>query len=88
MRLIGVISSKNGGGTDSAHMEMVEGDDTFSDGAGEVRSRTLMMMMVSAPAISARACVGTVATVVSWVFTMASEAVWVWRKTLLSFAQQ
>ena len=28
-------------------MEMVEGDNTFSDGAGEVRSRTLMMTMVS-----------------------------------------
>ena len=69
-------------------MEMVEGDDTFGGGASEVRRRTLMMAMVGAPTISAGACVGTIATVMSWVFAMAFEAVWIGRKTLLSFAQQ
>ena len=87
-RLIGVISSKKGGGADSAHMERVEGNDAFGGRASEVRRRTLMMTMVGAPAVSAGACVGTVTTVVSWVFAMAFEAVWVGRKTLLSFAQQ
>ena len=67
---------------------MVKGDDAFGGGASEVRRRTLMMAMVSAPTVSAGACVGTVAAVVSWVFAMAFEAVWIRRKTLLSFAQQ
>ena len=88
MRLVGIVSSKNGGGTDSAHIEMIEGDDAFGGGASEVGRRTLVMMVVDAPAISARACVGTVATVMSWVFAVAFEAVWVGRKTLLSFAQR
>ena len=65
---------------------MVEGYDAFGGGAGEMRRGTLMMAMVSAPAVSARARVGTVTTVVSWVFAMALKAVWVRRETLLSFA--
>ena len=69
-------------------MEVVEGDDAFGGGASEVGRRTLMMTVVDAPAISAGAYVGTVATVMSWVFAVAFEAVWVGRKTLLSFAQQ
>ena len=66
---------------------MVKGDDAFGGGASEVRGRTLMMTMVSAPAVPAGAGVGTVTTVVSWVFAMALEAIWVGRKMLLSFAQ-
>ena len=67
---------------------MVEGNDTFGGGASKVRRRTLMMTMVGAPAVSAGACIGTVTTVVSWVFTVALEAVWVRGETFLSFAQQ
>ena len=67
---------------------MVKWDDAFGSGAGEVRGRALVVMMVSAPAISARACVRTVATVMPWVLTVALKAIWVRRKTLLSFAQQ
>ena len=64
---------------------MVEGDNAFGGGAGEVGRGALMVTMVSAPAVPARARVGTVATVVSWVFAMALKAVWVRRETLLSF---
>ena len=65
---------------------MVKGDDAFGGGAGEVRGRAFVMTMVGAPAVPTRACVGTVTTVVSWVFAMALQAVWVRRETLLSFA--
>ena len=67
---------------------MVERDNTFGGRAGEVRSKTLMVTMVSAPAISARARIGAVAAVMSWVFTVAFETIWIGRKTLLSFSQQ
>ena len=66
---------------------MVEWDNTFGGGAREVRGRALMMTMVGAPAVPAGARVGAVTAVVSWVFTMALEAIWVGRKTFLSFAQ-
>ena len=67
---------------------MVKGDDTFGGGAGEVRGRAFVVTVVSAPAVSARACVRTVATVMPWVLAVALKAVWIRRKTLLSFAQQ
>ena len=67
---------------------MVKGDDAFGGGAGEVRRGTFMVTMVSAPTVPARACVGAVAAVVSWILTVALEAIWVGRKTFLSFAQQ
>ena len=69
-------------------MEMVEGDDAFGGGAGKVGRRALMMTMVGAPAISAGACIGTVTTVVPWVFAVALETIWVGREAFLSFAQQ
>ena len=86
MRLIGVVSSKEGGGADSAYIEMVEGDDAFGGGAGEVRGGTFVVTMVSAPAVSARACVGTVATIMPWVLAVALKAIRVRRKTLFPFA--
>ena len=88
MRFIGVVSRKKGSGADSAHIEMVKGDDAFGGGASEVKRRTLMMTMVGAPAISARACVRTVATVMPWVLAVALEAIWVRGETLFPFAQQ
>ena len=45
-RFIGVVSSKDGGGADSAHIEMVEWDDTFGSGAGEMGRGTFMVTMV------------------------------------------
>ena len=87
MRLIRVISSKDGGGTNSAHIEVVEWNDAFGSGAGEVGSGALMVTMVSAPAISARACVRAIATVVPWVLAVALETIWVGRKVFLPFAQ-
>ena len=65
---------------------MVEGNDTFGGGASEMRGRALVVAMVGTPAISAGACVGTVATVVSRVFAMALKTVWVGGETLLPFA--
>ena len=88
MRLVGVVSSKDGGGADSAHIEMVKWDDTSGSGAGEMRRGAFMMTMVSAPTVPARARIGAVAAVVSWILAVALEAVWVGRKTFLSFAQQ
>ena len=67
---------------------MVEWDNAFGGRAGKVRGRALVMTMVSTPAISAGACVRTVAAVVPWVFTVALEAIWVGREAFLSFAQQ
>ena len=67
-------------------MEMVKGDNAFGGGASKVGRRTLMMTMVGAPAISAGACIGTVTTVVSGVFAMALEAIWVGGETFLPFA--
>ena len=67
---------------------MVEGDDAFGGGAGEVRGRAFVVMMVGAPAVSARACVRTVATVMPWILAVALKAIWVRRKTLFPFAQQ
>ena len=66
---------------------MVKGDDTFGSGAGKVRGRALVVTMVSAPAISAGACVRTVTTVVSRVFAVALEAIWIGREAFFSFAQ-
>ena len=67
---------------------MVEGYDAFGGGAGEVRRGTLMMAMVSAPAIPAGACVRTVAAIMSWVFAVAFKTVWIREETLFPFAQQ
>ena len=67
---------------------MIEGDNAFGGGTGEVRRGTLVMMVVGAPAVPARACIRTIITVMSWVFAMAFEAIWVGRKAFLSFAQQ
>ena len=69
-------------------MEMVEGNDAFGGGAGEVGRRALMVAMVSALAISARARVRTVTTVMPWVLAVALKTIWVRRKTLFPFAQQ
>ena len=69
-------------------MEMVEGNDAFGGGAGEVGRRALMVAMVSAPAISARARVRTVTTVMPWVLAVALKAVGIGRKALLPFAQR
>ena len=66
---------------------MIEGDDAFGGGASEVRRRTFMMTMIGAPAVSAGVCIGTITTVMSWVFAMALEAVWIGRKMFLSFSQ-
>ena len=65
---------------------MVKWDDAFSSGAGEMGRGTFMVTMVSAPAISARACVGTVTAVVSQVLAVALKAIWIGREALLSFA--
>ena len=86
MRLIGVVSSKEGGGADSAHVEVVEGNDTFGGRAGKVRTRTFMRTMVSTLAISAGARVGAITAVVSWILAVALETVWVGRETFFSFA--
>ena len=67
---------------------MVQWDDALGGGAGKVGGRAFMMLVVSAPAVSARARVGAVTAVVPWVFAVAFEAVWVGREVLLSFAQQ
>ena len=67
---------------------MVKGDNAFGGGAGEVRGRTFVVTMVGAPAVSARACVRAVATVMPWVFAVALKAIWVRGKTLFPFAQQ
>ena len=67
---------------------MVEWDDAFGSGAGEMRRGAFMVTMVSAPTVPARARVGAVAAVVSWILAVALEAIWVGRKTFLSFAQQ
>ena len=87
-RLVGIVSSEEGGGADSPYIEMVKGDDTFGGGTGEVRGRAFVVTMVSAPAVSAGARVRTVATVVPWVLAVALKAVWVRRKALFPFAQQ
>ena len=88
MRLIGVVSTKEGGGADSAHIEVVEWDDTFGGGAGEMRGGTFVVTMVSAPTVPAGACVRTITAVMSRVFAVALETIWIRRKMLLSFAQQ
>ena len=67
---------------------MVEGNNAFGGGAGEVRTGTLVMTMVGAPAVPTRACVGAVTAVVPWILAVALEAVWVWGEAFLSFAQQ
>ena len=67
---------------------MVKGDNAFDGGTGEVRGRAFVVTMVGAPAVSAGACVRTVATVMPWVLAVALEAIWVRRKTLFPFAQQ
>ena len=86
MRLIGVVSGKEGSGADSAHIEMVEWDDAFGSGAGEMRGGAFIVTMVNTPTIPARVRVGAVTAVVSRVLTVALETVWVGRETLLSFA--
>ena len=87
MRFVRIISSKKGGGADSAHVEMVEWDDAFGSGAGKVRRGAFMMTMVSAPTVPAGARVGTVAAVMSWILAVALEAIWVGREAFLSFAK-
>ena len=88
MRLIRIISGKEGGGADSAHIEVVKRDDTFGGGAGEMRRGTFMVAMISAPTVPTRARVGAVAAVVSWVLAVALEAIRIGGETFLSFAQQ
>ena len=56
-------------------MEMVEWNNTLGGRAGEMGGRALMVTMVGALAVSARAHVGAVTAVVSWVLAMALEAV-------------
>ena len=67
---------------------MVQGNDAFGGGAGKVRGRAFVVTMVSAPAVSARACVRAVATVMPQVFAVALKAIWIRRKALFPFAQQ
>ena len=86
MRFIRVISSEDGGGANSAHIEVVEWDNAFGSGASKVGSRTFMVAMVSAPAISARVRVQAVAAVMSRVLTVAFEAIGIGRETFFSFA--
>ena len=52
-RLVGIVSSKEGGGADSFYIEVIEWDNAFGGGAGEVRGRAFVVTMVSAPAVSA-----------------------------------
>ena len=72
---IGIISSKDGGGADSAHIEMVQWDNALSSGAGKMRGRALMVAMVSAPAVSAGPCIWAITAVVPWDLTVAFEAI-------------
>ena len=65
---------------------MVEWDDAFGSGAGEMRRGAFMVMMVSAPTIPARAHVGAVTAVVSQVLAVTLETVWVGGETFFSFA--
>ena len=67
---------------------MVERDDTFGGGAGEMRRRAFVVTMVSAPTVPAGVCVRTIAAIMSRVFTVTFETIWIGRETLLSFAQQ
>ena len=68
-------------------MAVGEGDDALSSAASEVRGRALMVAMVFGPAVSTAPVVGAVAGLVSWVLTMAFEAVDVRGEGTLSLAK-
>ena len=54
---------------------MVKGDDALGSATSEVGSRTLMVAMIGGPAVSTAPVIGAVASLMSWILAMASEAV-------------
>ena len=72
---IGVITSNQGSGTDSAHVTMGKGDDACSGATSEVRGRAFMVAMVGGPAVSTAPVIGAVTGFMSRVLAMTSETV-------------
>ena len=67
---------------------MSEGDDALGGAAGEVRGRALMVAMVSGPAVATAPIVRAVASLVSRILAMASEAVDMRGEGALSLAKR
>ena len=86
--LVGVITSNQGGGTDSAHVPMGEGNNAHSGAAGKMRGRAFMVMMVGGSAVSTTPVIGAIAGLVSCVLAMTSEAINMRGEGALSLAKQ
>ena len=84
MHLIGIISSYKGSGTDSPYLSVGEGDDALGCAACKVGRGTLMVRVVSGPAVPAAPIIRTVASFVSGVLAVTLEAVDVRGECLLA----
>jgi hypothetical protein len=73
--ITGVPILDEGSRTDSSDVDMVEGDDALSGAAGEVGQGAIVVEMVGRPTEMACVVIGALAAVVTWVLTMAREAI-------------
>ena len=88
MYVIGLLSSNQGSGTDSAQIAMGEGNDALGGAASKVRCRTLVVAMVGGPAVSTAPVIGAVAGLMPRVLTVTSETVNMRGEGTLSLAKR
>ena len=66
---------------------MSEGNDAFGGATGEMGSGAFVVSMIGGPAVSTAPVVGAVASLMSWIFAVASKTIDVRGELTLSLAK-